>query len=191
MKYLALIIFVFIQVVSTAQWHAYYKFNIKSKLETDVELSLAVHYQKQAVFKESDLIIKKINWIIKDSLDRFDVFEMYTSQRSTMSIKINEIFKSNLKELNVNVDSVSLLDVKIPMEAKLLNERFLELEQNYREVILEINNRKKSLEQKLQTDTKISDSERNEIEKEIMILQNYKYISTIYDKKIEQLIINN
>ncbi len=190
MKYLVIVLFVFIGLVSLAQQQGNYKFNIESKFNTDVELSVAVYYQGKDVYKQYDLIIKNTNLIIKDSLKRFDVFEMYSNQRSTMGAIINEVYKTKLKEEKVIVDSVHLVDVKIPLEAKYLNERFLELEQNYLGVVLEIDNRKKVLEQKLQSDTNISDTERKEKEKEIMVLENHAFISRIYDEKLKKLIKN-
>jgi hypothetical protein len=113
---------------------------------------------------------------------------MYSDKRYAMNVIIDSIFNIEFKTLNIEVENVILRGVKIPQEAKLLNERFLELEQRYMEVFLEIYNREKELKNKLETDKKLTDLEKIEVEKEIFVLKNHKHISRLYDKRVKILI---
>jgi len=192
MKQLFLIIILNLTVfTSFAQERDCFEFNIKSKLDTEVGISVAVYYDSEHRFTQSDSIIQRIDSIIKDSLQQFDIFEMYFDERSTMNVIIDSIFNIEFRTLNIEPVNVTLLEVNIPKEAELLNKRFLELEQRYLEVLLEIYKRKKELKNKLETDNNLSDLEKSEIEKQILVLENYKYISRLYDKKIKDLIRND
>jgi hypothetical protein len=190
MKYLFLTLLILISFESIAQF-GHYKFKIISRLNTEVEISVSVYYRGDHYFKESDSELQEVKKLIIDSLKRFDVFEMYGSERNTIDLIIGEIFKNYFEGKNVIVDKAILISVRIPEEAKILYYRFLELQQKYLEVYLKIHERNEALKSELKTNLDLTESERIEIKREISVLENYKYISRIYHRNLDSLIMKN
>lgn len=127
MKISLITLLFFFSICSLAQQTADYTFEIASKYETDVELTVKVHYKDKAIYKNGDIMIKRINLIIRDSLKRFDVIEMYTTHRSKVHSTAKNIYIAKLKERDILITDVELLEVKIPEEVKLLNEELINL----------------------------------------------------------------
>lgn len=108
-----------------SQESAVYDLFIESKYETKVALKIKVNYAEKAIYKAQDLIIKRINLIIKDSLKHFDAVEMYSTEKAVMEQIINKIYKN---KLNNTINSVKLLEVIVPKEVIILNEKLKQIE---------------------------------------------------------------
>lgn len=131
MKYFLIVLLLCFSFYSIAQETADYTFEIASKYDTDVELKLKVHYQGDAVYKNGDIMIKRINLIIKDSLKRFDVVEMYTTKRTVVHSVAKKIYITKLRERDIIITDVELIEVKVPEEVKILNKELLELKKKF------------------------------------------------------------
>lgn len=188
MKYSVFAILISFGFFSYSQETANYEFSVESKYNTEVVLAVEVYYHKKAVYNSNDLMIKKINSTVRDSLERFDIFEMYTSQRRTMQTIIDKVYKAMLQEVDVIIDSVNLVSVVIPFEAQQLNDKLLRFKKDYSKIDTEIKDRISSLKEKIKLNSSMSDADQNKIEIEIKTLENYKYISKLYENKLKGLI---
>lgn len=104
-------------------------FDVQSKYNTDVEIDITVKYDGEFNYSLKDILIKRINSIIIDSLMQYDALEMHTTARNDMNRIINNAYKQGLAKKQITFYELTLNDIKIPEELRLLYEKLKELEQ--------------------------------------------------------------
>ncbi|MCK4664119.1 MAG: hypothetical protein KAT68_14725 [Bacteroidales bacterium] len=184
-----IVVILFMTIILKAQNREEYTINIKSKYETNIQINFAVKFMGNLKTLLSDSALHSFEKNISDSVAKFDVMQMYSSKRYDIDIMLNETLKQYSKSINVKIESSVLLDLIFPQEIKILNEEINKLEMRYLGVILKIEERKKLLRKKLSTEVKLTDEETKEIERELFVLENSKYIDRIYKEEIGTLLI--
>lgn len=165
-----------------------YELTIKSKMDSEIDIEYVIYYNNQNSLAAEDPIIKKINTAIKDSLHQFDMFELISTKRDVAQNLVCSIVKNEFKTNGIDVEDAILVKLEIPKEAKQLYFKLEKIKQSYLEVLLEIRDRKQLLEEELASNKNLSKTEIEEIKKELLILENYEYISNLYDKKLNELL---
>ncbi len=185
---LSLIICMMSQVSSFGQITDGYKFDILTKFGSQIKIEVGITYKGITKAQEKDSSVNFINKVLVDSLQQFDLIQMYYGKRLDMQNIIYRVFKREFRKLNLNVESAILRDINFPKEAKILINRFSDLEMNYYNVLLIIDNRTKEIEEILQTHQDLSEIEVSELKRELYVLEHHEYVRKIYDEQILDLL---
>ncbi len=176
------------QVSSFGQITDGYKFDILTKFGSQIKIEVGITYKGITKAQEKDSSVNFINKVLVDSLQQFDLIQMYYGKRLDMQNIIYRVFKREFRKLNLNVESAILRDINFPKEAKILINRFSDLEMNYYNVLLIIDNRTKEIEEILQTHQDLSEIEVSELKRELYVLEHHEYVRKIYDEQILDLL---
>ena len=142
---------------------------LKTKFDSEVIIEYAIYYEEQISPNiPKDSLNQNINDDIIESLRQYEIYEMWVTKRDSMEMIMADLIKSRYPETS----RVIIFDVVIPEEAE---KQFLETDKA-RQAVIEsldkIHKEMKLLEQKLESNKDLSESETKKIRKEIKILEN-------------------
>lgn len=142
-------------------------FAVKTHFDSNVTLDCVILHDGIHDFHDTkDPINQQVKESILDSLKQYSMYDMWALKRSTIEKTLERIVKRN----HSKVEWLEMRDVVIPEEAK---EQFFQRE-NAKQAILaeldEVYQEKKTLKEKLETDSSLSDLETLEISREIELL---------------------
>lgn len=144
---------------------------VRTKFDNEVVVEYEVYYRGEKNFSTTDGSFNlHINQTIIDSLQRFDMYEMYIPERETIGKVIENIIRISYPK----IEKVKMWDVTVPDEAL---KRFTETDELRRKIFEELSEvfeKIISLEEKLETNKDLSNSEILEIEKELEVLEKKK-----------------
>lgn len=151
--------------------NSYVELTIKTDLGADVDLDFLVYYRGQHDFNNTeDVRNQNIHKAIIDSLRQFTVYEMHALKWRSMDSITRNIVENEFKKSPIKIERVELGMIQIPKEDE---KRFLknsELKHQHFDAIMEVYDKRELLEQKLEANKNISETERKALEKEISAL---------------------
>ena len=190
MKKIYLIIAILISsIIMQAQNIEEYNINVKSKYGTNVQISFFVHFvssDKPFISKSS---ISSIEKNVADSVVIYDAMQMYSFKRADINALLNRTIKKYSNNLSPKDNPVVLSEVNFAKEIKILNEHTLNLKMKFIGIELKIEDRKNLLRNQLASAENLTKNEVKEIEKELFILENSKYVERIYKDEVGTIII--
>ncbi|MGJ8734598.1 MAG: hypothetical protein ACSHW4_15690 [Cellulophaga sp.] len=162
-----------------------YEIEFESKLDTKCSIDLLITYSDSSEIPKKEFVLEKLSEPTKKLLKKYSTIEIYYAKKNEIDSILEKSIIDKFKDSGFNVKETIIGYVNLAEETKILFEQYLQLEQNYLEVELEIHYRKKAIEKELKTNKKLSRIEKKELKKELNVLNNSKYIQMLYDKKMK------
>lgn len=184
-QHLTFTIILFFGLSTYGQQYEIYDLDFKSKFDTKSFVRIFVTYSDTSKIPEKEIFIEKISNPTRKLLKKYSTTEVYWDKKnevdSILKITIIDIFKKS----EYDIKNTNIVHVDISEETIKLHQQFLQLEQNYLEVELQIYYRINAIEEELKTNKKLTRIEKKELKKELFVLNNAKYIQVLYDKKMK------
>ena len=142
---------------------------LKTKFDSEVHIEYVIYYlEQQSTSIPNDSLNLHIENVIIDSLRQYEMYEMWMSKRDSMEMIMASLIKNSYPETN----RIIIFDVVIPEEAEKQFKETDRARQAVFESFDKIHKEMKLLEQKLESNKDLSESETKKIQKEIEILEN-------------------
>ncbi|MEM6686503.1 MAG: hypothetical protein AAF617_12040 [Bacteroidota bacterium] len=183
MKYIVpFFTFLLVSSYLQAQQFEEYTFNCMSKHGTTSATKIVIKFADKEKIPTAEIAAEKIEKPTLKLLKKYSTVDYYFKSPEIHD-HLKKIFTNNFANSEYKIISF-YIDIEVDKEVIMLQEKIYDLEQNAMMVHWDINERLKKTKKELETNKKLTKKEKEELEKQLFLLENAQYIQNFYSNRL-------